>query len=112
MSFMQLIRPAFSRGESRAHIFWFLLTGFSWLILGHLCLVRERRTGQPTPAFVGWELLAMAVLGPGQFYEDKETLIESLDEVALLESQTIYLSHREYIDNAILKNAIATLKEQ
>jgi hydroxyacylglutathione hydrolase len=50
-------------------------------------------------------------IGPGMFYEDKETLIASLEEVALFESRTIYLSHGNTIDNTGLNNAIATLKE-
>ena len=50
-------------------------------------------------------------IGPGMFYEDKETLIASLEEVALFESRTIYLSHGDAIDNTGLNNAIATLKE-
>ena len=50
-------------------------------------------------------------IGPGQFYEDQKTLIESLEEVALFESRTIYLSHGEYIDNTVLNKAIAALKE-
>lgn len=50
-------------------------------------------------------------IGPGMFYEDKETLIASLEEVALFESRTIYLSHGKTIDNTGLNNAIATLQE-
>jgi len=50
-------------------------------------------------------------IGPGMFYEDKEALIASLEEVALFESRTIYLSHGNTIDNTDLNNAIATLKE-
>jgi hydroxyacylglutathione hydrolase len=50
-------------------------------------------------------------IGPGMFYEDKETLIASLEEVALFESRTIYLSHGNTIDNTGLNNAIAALKE-
>ncbi len=50
-------------------------------------------------------------IGPGMFYEDKEALIASLEEVALFESGTIYLSHGNTIDNTELNNAIATLKE-
>jgi glyoxylase-like metal-dependent hydrolase (beta-lactamase superfamily II) len=50
-------------------------------------------------------------IGPGMFYEDKETLIASLEEVALFESRRIYLSHGNTVDNTGLNNAIATLKE-
>ncbi len=50
-------------------------------------------------------------IGPGMFYEDKETLIASLEKVALFESRTIYLSHGNTIDNTDLNNAIATLQE-
>jgi hydroxyacylglutathione hydrolase len=50
-------------------------------------------------------------IGPGMFYEDKETLIASLEDVALFDSRTIYLSHGNTIDNTGLNNAIATLKE-
>jgi hydroxyacylglutathione hydrolase len=50
-------------------------------------------------------------IGLGMFYEDEETLIASLEEVALFESRTIYLSHGNTIDNPGLNNAIATLKE-
>jgi hydroxyacylglutathione hydrolase len=50
-------------------------------------------------------------IGPGMFYEDRETLIASLEEVALLESRTIYLSHGNTIDNTGLNNAIARLME-
>ena len=50
-------------------------------------------------------------IGPGMFYEDKEALIASLEEVARLESGTIFLSHGKTIDNTDLNDAIATLKE-
>jgi len=50
-------------------------------------------------------------IGPGMFYEDREALIASLEEVALFESRTIYLSHGSTIDNRGLNSAIATLKE-
>ena len=50
-------------------------------------------------------------IGPGMFYEDKETLIESLEAVALFEPSTVYLSHGDTIDNTGLNKAIATLKE-
>jgi len=50
-------------------------------------------------------------IGPGMFYEDKEALIASLEEVALFESRTIFLSHGKTINNTDLNDAIATLKE-
>jgi len=50
-------------------------------------------------------------IGPGMFYEDKEILIESLEEVALFEPSTVYLSHGATIDNSGLIKAIAALKE-
>jgi glyoxylase-like metal-dependent hydrolase (beta-lactamase superfamily II) len=46
----------------------------------------------------------------GMFYEDKETLILSLEKVAGHEPRTIYLSHGEYIDNEVLKEVIETEK--
>jgi glyoxylase-like metal-dependent hydrolase (beta-lactamase superfamily II) len=51
-------------------------------------------------------------IGPGMFYEDKETLIESLEKVASFESRAIYLSHGDYIDNTTLNKAIADLKNE
>jgi glyoxylase-like metal-dependent hydrolase (beta-lactamase superfamily II) len=50
-------------------------------------------------------------IGPGMFYEDKEALVASLEEVVLCDSRTIYLSHGNTIDNTELKNAVAALKE-
>ena len=50
-------------------------------------------------------------IGLGMFYEDKETLIESLEAVALFEPSTVYLSHGDTIDNSGLNKAIAALKE-
>jgi hydroxyacylglutathione hydrolase len=49
-------------------------------------------------------------IGPGMFYEDKEALVESLEEVVLFDSRTIYLSHGNTIDNTELRNAVAALK--
>jgi glyoxylase-like metal-dependent hydrolase (beta-lactamase superfamily II) len=51
-------------------------------------------------------------IGPGQFYEDKRTLIESLKKVASFEPSTIYLSHGEYIDHSTLNQTIASLRER
>jgi hydroxyacylglutathione hydrolase len=50
-------------------------------------------------------------VGPGMFYEDKEVLIASLEKVALLGSETIFLSHGGTIDNTALSAAITALKE-
>jgi hypothetical protein len=50
-------------------------------------------------------------IGLGMFYEDKETLIESLEEVASFEPKTIYLSHGDTIDNTTLNKTIAALKK-
>jgi glyoxylase-like metal-dependent hydrolase (beta-lactamase superfamily II) len=50
-------------------------------------------------------------IGPGMFYEDKEELIASLEKVALLGSETIFLSHGKTIGNTDLSAAIAALKE-
>lgn len=49
-------------------------------------------------------------IGPGMFYEDKETLLESLERVAAYEPRIIYLSHGTHIDNRTLRDTIATLK--
>jgi hydroxyacylglutathione hydrolase len=43
-------------------------------------------------------------IGPGMFYEDKEALVASLEEIVLFDSRTIYLSHGNTIDNTELKN--------
>ena len=45
------------------------------------------------------------------FFEDKETLIESLEKVASFEPRAIYLSHGDYIDNTGLNKAIVAIKE-
>jgi hydroxyacylglutathione hydrolase len=50
-------------------------------------------------------------IGPGMFYEDKAALVASLEEVALVDSRTIFLSHGNTVDNAELKHAIAALQE-
>lgn len=42
----------------------------------------------------------------GMYYEDKEELLKSLEIVANIDPQTIYLSHGETINNEELKNAI------
>jgi glyoxylase-like metal-dependent hydrolase (beta-lactamase superfamily II) len=43
----------------------------------------------------------------GMFYEDKETLLASLEEVAAHEPRIIYLSHGTHIDDRALRSAIA-----
>ncbi len=50
-------------------------------------------------------------IGPGMFYEDEKTLLESLEKVASFESKTIYLSHGDFIDNTTLNNAITAIKK-
>lgn len=45
-------------------------------------------------------------IGLGMFYEDKETLLTSLEKVAALEPRIIYLSHGTHIDNTQLRAAI------
>ena len=50
-------------------------------------------------------------IGLGMFYEDKEILIESLEEVASFEPRTIYLSHGDTIDNTTLNNTIAAMRK-
>lgn len=52
------------------------------------------------------------IFGPGQFYEDKPTLIESLEKVTSFEPATIYLSHGDFIDNSTLNKTIAALGER
>lgn len=49
-------------------------------------------------------------IGLGMFYEDKETLLESLGKVAAYEPRIIYLSHGTHIDNRTLRDAIVTMK--
>lgn len=45
-------------------------------------------------------------IGFGMFYEDKETLLESLEKVTTYEPRIIYLSHGTQIDNSTLKGVI------
>ena len=47
---------------SRPLIFWFLTSGFMLLMLGHLALWVERRTGNALPLSFGIELLLFAAL--------------------------------------------------
>jgi Family of unknown function (DUF6463) len=44
-------------------VFWFLFGGFLTVVLGHLLTWVERRLGRPVPSFVGWELLALSIVG-------------------------------------------------
>lgn len=46
----------------RERAFWFLFTGFVWLILGALIDWLERRR-DTLPAFLGWSFLVMTVAG-------------------------------------------------
>jgi glyoxylase-like metal-dependent hydrolase (beta-lactamase superfamily II) len=45
----------------------------------------------------------------GMFYDDKQTVRESLEKVAAFEPTTIYLSHGSHIDYQTLRNTIATI---
>ena len=47
-------------------------------------------------------------IGLGAFYEDKQLLLESLEQVVDLAPERIYLSHGSTIDNATLKSVIET----
>lgn len=49
-------------------------------------------------------------IGLGMFYEDKDTLVESLEKVAAYEPRIIYLSHGTQIGNRTLKDAIKAIK--
>jgi hypothetical protein len=49
-------------------------------------------------------------IGLGMFYEDKETLLESLEKVAACEPRIIHLSHGTHIDRRMLRDAIATVR--
>ncbi len=60
----QMVNPVESFVHSPVSLqFWFLMFGFPVLILGHLGAWVERRLERRLPAFVGWELLAVAALG-------------------------------------------------
>lgn len=47
----------------RIAIVWFLFFGFLIFLLGHLCMWIERHLKRPVPAFLGWELLALSIIG-------------------------------------------------
>jgi glyoxylase-like metal-dependent hydrolase (beta-lactamase superfamily II) len=49
-------------------------------------------------------------VGLGGFYEDRQLLLKSLEQVAALEPRTIYLSHGTTIDSATLKGVIKAYK--
>jgi hypothetical protein len=49
-------------------------------------------------------------IGLGMFYEDKQTLLESLEKVAAFEPRIIYLSHGTHTDNNGLKSAIKAIR--
>jgi hypothetical protein len=57
--FHEALRPH----QSRMAAFWFLWSGFAWLLLGAFCAWFERRYERPVPAFVGWGLLVYALVG-------------------------------------------------
>lgn len=48
----------------------------------------------------------------GNYCEDENALLESLEKVAVLESSAIYLSHGSHIGHHDLQNAIETIKEE
>ena len=48
--------------HARMAIVWFLFTGLVLLVLGHVCVWLERQ-GRAVPAFVGWEMLALSIVG-------------------------------------------------
>ena len=58
-------------------------------------MVREERPGK---------------IGLGMFYEDRESLLESMERVAASEPRIIYLSHGTFIDHSTLKDAIKECK--
>ncbi len=49
-------------------------------------------------------------IGLGNFYEDEQVFLESLEKVAALESNIIYLSHGSHINDIALRYAIETIK--
>ena len=57
--FFNALAPALARKLA----FWFLFSGFLLIVLGHLCLWLEKGLGRPVPAFVGWELLVLSLVG-------------------------------------------------
>jgi hypothetical protein len=50
-------------GDSRPLTFWFLWTGFAWIILGALCHWVERAAGLRLPRWVGASLLVYGLSG-------------------------------------------------
>jgi glyoxylase-like metal-dependent hydrolase (beta-lactamase superfamily II) len=48
--------------------------------------------------------------GPGMFYEDKEILVKSLENVSRWSPETIYLSHGGHISGDILNQTIESLR--
>ena len=47
----------------RQLVFWFLISGFFMLLLGHFCMWFERVHSRPVPQLVGLELLMLSVIG-------------------------------------------------
>ena len=47
----------------RIAVVWFLFFGFLIFVLGHVCMWIERHLNRPVPAFLGWELFALSVIG-------------------------------------------------
>lgn len=48
---------------SRAAIFWYYFSGLLFILSGHLVWWIQRKKNLPLPAFVGWELLVLCVIG-------------------------------------------------
>lgn len=57
--FINAVDPDFDRN----FIFWFLFSGLSLMIMGHLAhwIIKKRKA--PLPSFLGWYLLALAFIG-------------------------------------------------
>ncbi len=47
----------------RNAVFWFLATGFFWIVLGHMLHRSIKNSNKPAPPFVGWYMLAFAIVG-------------------------------------------------
>lgn len=48
----------------------------------------------------------------GRFYEDKDTLIQSLETLAAYDAKKIYMSHGTFIDNKMLQQSIEDIRGQ
>jgi hypothetical protein len=67
---------------SRASLFWFLFTGLMMILCGQLCFWIERQLGRTLPAFVGWELLILSVIG---------AVLMPISGIWLILAQAIYI---------------------